>query len=43
MTAEKVAVQKVDGNIQWIYSYQGGKQQARRTGKPLFVVFRCER
>lgn len=42
-TAEKIAVQKVDGKIEWIYSYQEGKQQARRTGKPLFVVFRCER
>tara|TARA_B100000686_G_scaffold77985_1_gene83992 strand:+ start:525 stop:743 length:219 start_codon:yes stop_codon:yes gene_type:complete len=42
-TAEKIAVQKVDGKIEWIYSYQAGKQQARQTGKPLFVVFRCER
>ena len=41
-TAEKVAVQKVDGKIEWVYSYQTGKQQARQTGKPLFVVFRCE-
>ena len=42
-TAEKIAVQKVDGKIEWVYSYQTGKQQARQTGKPLFVVFRCER
>ena len=43
ITAEKIAVQKVDGKIEWVYSYQTGKQQARQTGKPLFVVFRCER
>lgn len=42
-TAENIAAQKVDGKIEWIYSYQEGKQQARKTGKPLFVVFRCER
>ena len=41
--AEKIPPNPVDGKIQWVYSYEDGKQQARRTGKPLFVVFRCER
>jgi hypothetical protein len=31
------------GKIQWVYSYSEGQKLARETGKPLFVVFRCER
>jgi len=27
----------------WISSYEEGQRIARRTGKALFVVFRCER
>jgi hypothetical protein len=26
----------------WLRDYQQGLAEARRTGKPLFVVFRCE-
>ena len=33
----------VDGKINWVYRYEEGKRLARETGKPLFVVFRCER
>ncbi len=33
----------VTGKIQWVYSYAEGQTLARQTGKPLFVVFRCER
>ena len=33
----------VDGKIHWVYRYEEGKRLARETGKPLFVVFRCER
>jgi hypothetical protein len=33
----------VDGKITWLPGYEEGKKQARQTGKPLFVVFRCER
>lgn len=33
----------VDGKIDCVYSYEQGQQQARATGRPLFVVFRCER
>ena len=33
----------VDGKINWVYRYEDGQRLARETGKPLFVVFRCER
>ncbi|GBD36161.1 hypothetical protein HRbin36_01282 [bacterium HR36] len=33
----------VPGKIRWVYSYEEGKRLARETGKPLFVVIRCER
>jgi hypothetical protein len=26
----------------WLGDYEVAKEQARKTGKPLFVVFRCE-
>ena len=38
-----IAPVPVTGNIQWVYSYAEGQQLARKTGKPMFVVFRCER
>jgi hypothetical protein len=41
--AEDIPPQKVDGKINWAYSYAEGQRLARTTGKPLFVVFRCER
>ncbi len=40
---ESIAPQLVDGPIAWTYSYAAGKEQSRRTGRPMFVVFRCER
>jgi hypothetical protein len=33
----------LSGKIHWVYSYADGQRQARETGKPMFVVFRCER
>jgi hypothetical protein len=33
----------VSGRIQWIYSYENGQKLARETGKPMLVIFRCER
>jgi hypothetical protein len=39
----EVPPQPVDGSISWVYRYAEGKRLARATGKPLFVVFRCER
>jgi hypothetical protein len=41
--ADEIPPQKVDGGIAWVYSYAEGQRQARLTGKPMFVVFRCER
>ena len=41
--SETIQPDPVDGKIKWVYRYEDGKQEARRTGKPLFVVFRCER
>ena len=26
----------------WHTSYESGREEARRTGKPLMVIFRCE-
>ena len=40
---ERIPPEPVDGTIQWVYSYDEGKALARTSGKPLFVVFRCER
>jgi hypothetical protein len=40
---EQIEPQAVSGRIDWIYDYTAGQEQARQTGKPLFVVFRCER
>ncbi len=41
--AERIPPQVVDGKIKWVYSYDEAKEAARASGKPLFVVFRCER
>lgn len=35
--------QPVDGTIQWVYDYAEGQRLAKASGKPLFVVIRCER
>ena len=40
---EKPPTTEVDGNIDWVFDYEQGKQLSRETGKPMFVVFRCER
>jgi hypothetical protein len=41
--AEVIPPQPVDGKIDWVYDYAEGQRRARDSGKPLFVVFRCER
>jgi hypothetical protein len=41
--ADDVPANPVDGTISWLYSYEEGKQLARDSGKPMLVVFRCER
>ena len=40
---QKPAPQPIDGKIQWVYDYEEGKRLSAQTGKPMFVVFRCER
>ena len=40
---EKPAPQKIEGKIEWVYDYEEGKRLSGTTGKPMFVVFRCER
>jgi len=34
---------KIEVKIDWVYDYEKGKQLSEETGKPMFVVFRCER
>ncbi len=43
LALEKPEPQPVGGKIKWIYGYEEGKRLSRETGKPMFVVFRCER
>jgi hypothetical protein len=31
-----------DDEIHWLGDYQEALKEARRTGKPIFVEFRCE-
>ena len=31
-----------DADGPWMTDYEAARQLARRTGRPLFVVFRCE-
>ena len=33
----------VSGKVDWIYDYAEGRAAAKKSGKPMFVVFRCER
>ena len=40
---QTIKAKPVDSKIPWVYSYEEGKKVGQRTGKPLFVVFRCER
>lgn len=41
--AQKPEPQELDGNIDWVYDYDAGKLLSKTSGKPMFVVFRCER
>ena len=41
--AQTPPVQKLDGLVNWVYDYEQGRKLAGQTGKPMFVVFRCER
>ena len=37
-----VSLQAQDDSINWLGSYQEALRQAKETGKPIFVEFRCE-
>ena len=41
--ADTIKPSPVDGTIQWVYDYEEGRKVAGDNGKPLMVVFRCER
>jgi hypothetical protein len=41
--ADTIPPQRVDGKIDWVYTYAEGQRLARASAKPMFVVFRCER
>ena len=43
LVAAAIAPTPVTGRIQWVMNYDEGKKLARANGKPLLVVFRCER
>lgn len=34
---------EVDGKIDWVFNYEDGQALSKKTSKPMFVVFRCER
>ncbi len=40
---DKPPTVEVDGNIKWVYDYDEAKLRSQASGKPMFVVFRCER
>ena len=43
VSAAEVVPIPVTGKVEWVLNYAEGQELARETGKPLFVVFRCER
>jgi hypothetical protein len=43
LRSEEIPPQKIPGRIDWVYRYAEGQRLAGQSGKPLFVVFRCER
>jgi hypothetical protein len=40
--ADRPAPKPVSGGIEWVFDHEEGRKLARASGKPLFVVFRCE-
>ncbi len=43
LEAEEIPLLPVTGGIHWVYDYEEGKKISKKSGKPMFVVFRCER
>lgn len=33
----------VTGDIDWVFDLESGQALSQETGKPMFIVFRCER
>lgn len=40
---EKPASTDVSGDIEWVFDISNGQKISRETGRPMFIVFRCER
>jgi hypothetical protein len=40
---EKPAPSEVSGDIEWVFDIAEGQNISQETGKPMFIVFRCER
>lgn len=40
---EKPDATPVSGDIEWVFDIEEGRRLSRETGKPQFIVFRCER
>ena len=40
---EKPAPTEVSGDIDWVFDINEGQKISEDTGKPMFIVFRCER
>jgi hypothetical protein len=43
LAGDVIPPQPVEGTIKWVYDYAEGKRVGQATGKPLWVVIRCER
>lgn len=41
--SQKPEPDRISGKIRWVFDYEQAKQLSQDTGKPMFVVFRCER
>lgn len=42
-TIQKPAASEVTGKISWVFDYTEAQRLSQKSGKPMFVVFRCER
>ena len=43
LAQETPASTEVDGKIEWIFDLAEGQKISNESGKPIFIVFRCER
>jgi len=40
---DKPVATPVEGKIEWVFDLAEGQKISKATGKPIFIVFRCER